>query len=292
MYANIYIAALDYVNGNTDQGDEDSDTDSEPESNTDLLLGSIKDPIDRLYKLAVWIRNPATRLASSKARKFKQIDPESNMDLFECYENYDYDYVSSLFLEYEKHKAMQEDTVVECKDKGSIGGDGEADDNDHVWEPIRGVLELHKKKQSNGTEFYLVRRIARANGRRRQQFAYWEKHKDKLREHASSFVEAPARQLTGNEDFINGQTGEAKTPLSVTTATQLRLTQAAGQEILEKEGVLRLDVSEYAPSAWNPSKDTVSFPLPPKISTTDNFFECPYCFTICPISLLSDRAWR
>lgn len=292
MWSNIYIAVLDYVNGNTDQGDEDSDTDSEPESDIDLLLGSIKDPIDRLYKLAVWIRNPATRLASSKARNFKQIDEYSNIDLFESYKNHDYDYVSSLFLEYEKHRAMQENTSVECKEKASVSGDGEVDSSDHVWQPVRGVLSLYKGKVSKGAESYLVQRIAQANGRRRQQFAYWKKHKDKLREHASSFVEAPTRQLTDEEHIINGLIGETKTPLSVTTATQLRLAQAAGQEILEKEGVLKLDVSEYAPSAWNPSKDTVSFPPPPKIPTSDNFFECPYCFTICPISLLSEKAWR
>ncbi|KAL7919772.1 hypothetical protein ACQKWADRAFT_300391 [Trichoderma austrokoningii] len=283
---------LDYVNGNADQGDEDSDTDSELESDTDLLLGSIKDPIDRLYKLAVWIRNPATRLASSKARNFKQIDPESNIDLFESYGNHDYDYVSSLFLEYEKHKAIQEVETIESKGKALAGGDEEADNHDHVWEPIRGVLELHKEKISSGTESYLVRRIAQANGRRRQQFAYWKKHKDKLRGHASSFVEAPTRRLTLEEHVNDGVMEDANTPLSVTTATQLRLAQAAGQEILEREGVLKLDVSEYAPSAWNISKDTVSFPPPPKISTSDNYFECPYCFTICPISLLSEKAWR
>lgn len=187
---------------------------------------------------------------------------------------------------------MQESTPVECEEKASVSGDAEVDSSDHVWEPIQGVLSLYKDKVSKGAESYLVQRIARANGRRRQQFAYWKKHKDKLREHASNFVEAPTRQLIDEEHIINGHMGETKTPLSVTTATQLRLAQAAGQDILEKEGVLKLDVSEYAPSAWNPSKDTVSFPPPPTISTSDSFFECPYCFTICPISLLSEKAWR
>lgn len=214
------------------------------------------------------------------------------MDLFEAYENYDYDYVSSLFLEYEKHKAVQENRAVESKNKNPVSNDGEAGDSDQVWEPIRGLLELNKEKISKGTESFLVRRIARANGRRRQQFAYWKRHKDKLREHASIFVETPARQVPNAEDIISGLIGETKTVLSVTTATQLQIAQMAGQEILEKEGVLKLDVSEYAPSAWNPSKDTVSFPPPPKISTSDNFFECPYCYTICPKSLLLEKAWR
>ncbi|KAM0264246.1 hypothetical protein ACHAQJ_000734 [Trichoderma viride] len=281
---------LDYLNGNIEQGDEDSDTDSEMGSDMELLLDSIKDPIDRLYKLAVWIRNPATRLASSRARNFKQVDEESNVDLFESFENYDYDYVSSLFLEYEKHKAIQENPTVEHND--AVGDDGDVDDKDQVWEPIRKILNQNKDKISNGAESYLVGRIALANGHRRRQFAYWRKHKDKLREHASVIMEAPAHKRLSAIHIVNGQIGEIKTSLSVTTATQLRLLQATGKEIFEKEGELKLDASEYAPSAWDPSKDIVSFPSPPKISETDNFFECPYCYTICPVSVLSEKAWR
>ncbi|RFU72523.1 hypothetical protein TARUN_9733 [Trichoderma arundinaceum] len=280
---------LDYLNGNIELGDEDSDVDSEMGSDMDLLLDSIKDPIDRLYKLAVWIRNPATRLPSSKARNFQQIDEETKVDLFKAFESWDYDYVSSLFLEYEKHKAIQEHPTVEYQ--SAVGDNGGLENEDEVWEPVGNVLKLNKDKRLRGTESYLVHRIAQANGRRRQQFAYWRKHKDKLREHTSVVMEAPTQESSTTIGIKDGEIEKLKAPLSVTTATQLRLSQIAGKEVLEKEDVLNLSISEYAPSAWNPSKDVVSFPAPPKISPTDNFFECPYCYTICPASLLSERAW-
>ncbi|PTB69279.1 hypothetical protein BBK36DRAFT_1104851, partial [Trichoderma citrinoviride] len=280
---------LDYLNGDIEQEDEESDIDSEMESDMDLLLDSVKDPIDRLYKLAVWIRNPAARLPSSKARDFQQIDQETKVDLFKSFESFDYDYVRSLFLQYEKDKALQENPTAKPQQEV-----GDIDDQDRVWEPIRTTLELNKLSISNGSESYLVRRIARANGRRRQQFAYWRKHKDKLRAQSSVVIDAPTHELPNTDQPIEGggKNNPTKALLTITTATQLPLADGAGNELFEKSNVLNVAVSEYAPSAWEPSKDTVSFPLPPKASTKDQFFECPYCYTICPASLLAKRAWR
>ncbi|KAL6876222.1 hypothetical protein HDV57DRAFT_510564 [Trichoderma longibrachiatum] len=280
---------LDYLNGDIESEDEGSDIESEMESDMDLLLDSVKDPIDRLYKMTVWIRNPATRLPSSKARNFQQIDQETKVDLFRSYEAFDYDYISSLFLQYEKEKALQESPTARHEEEA-----GGVDDQDQVWEPIRTTLELNRLRFSNGTESYLIRRIARANGRRRQQFAYWGSHKDKLRAHSSVVVDAPTHDVPDDGPGVEGgnKDSPAKAPLTVTTATQLRLSNGAGKEWFEKANVLDFAVSEYAPSAWEPSKDVVSFPLPPKVSAEDEFFECPYCYTICPASILAKRAWR
>ncbi|KAL7933940.1 hypothetical protein V8C35DRAFT_302829 [Trichoderma chlorosporum] len=283
---------LAYLDGTIEQGDEDSDTDSdsEMESDMDLLLDSVRDPIDRLYKMAIWIRNPATRMPSSKARYFQQIDEETNVDLFKSFEDFDYDHISSLFLEYEKNKALQKSSTVQYNDT-----DGDFNKfmvEDDMWEPIRNVLTLNRMKISNGDESYLVRRIARANGLRRQQFAYWRKHKNKLREHATIAVEIPTHKIPTASHIIPNEVEKLKAPLSVTTATQLRLLHGAGTEVLQRENIMDFAVSEYAPSEWNPSKDVVSFPLPPKASVSDGFFECPYCHTICPASVLSEKAWR
>lgn len=78
------------------------------ESDVDLLLDGIKDPIDRLYKLSTWIRNPSPRFASLKALHHQQIDSETNVDLLQASEGSDYDYVSSLFLQYRKSRALEE----------------------------------------------------------------------------------------------------------------------------------------------------------------------------------------
>ncbi|TFA98892.1 hypothetical protein CCMA1212_009358 [Trichoderma ghanense] len=284
---------LDYLNGEVEQEEEESDIDSEiesdMESDMDLLLDSVKDPIDRLYKMAVWIRNPATRMPSSKARNFQQIDQETKVDLFKAFEAFDYDYISSIFLQYEKNKALQENPAAKYEEEV-----GDIDDQDQVWEPVRTTLKLNKLRIATGTESYLVRRIAQANGRRRQQFAYWRSHKDKFRAHSFVVVDAPTHKLPNAGHQMQGgdTTVSAKAPLTVTTATQLRPLSGDAKEVFEKANVLDHAVSEYAPSAWEPSKDIVSFPLPPQVASTEQFFECPYCFTICPVSILSEKAWR
>lgn len=195
----VYLAVLDYLNGDIESEDEGSDSDSGIESDMDLLLDSVKDPIDRLYKMAVWIRNPATRLPSSKARNFQQIDQETKVDLFKSYEAFDYDYISSLFLQYEKKKALQESPTAKHEEEA-----GGIDGQDQVWEPIRTTLELNRLRVSNGTESYLIRRIARANGRRRQQFAYWRSQKDKLRAHSSVVVDAPTHDVPDDGPGVEG----------------------------------------------------------------------------------------
>ncbi|EGR49435.1 uncharacterized protein TRIREDRAFT_106625 [Trichoderma reesei QM6a] len=280
---------LDYLNGKEEQEDEEFDTDSDTESDMDLLLDSVKDPIDRLYKMAVWIRDPATRIPSSKARNFQRIDEETKVDLFKAFEPLDYDYISSLFLQYEKDKALQETQAA--KGEAEVG---DLDTQDQVWEPVRTTLKLSKLRIETGTESYLVRRIAQANGRRRQQFAYWRSHKGKLRAHSSVVVDAPTHELPsgGHQMEAGNQNTSIKAPLTVATATQLTSLSGEAKEVFEKANFLDYAVSEYAPSAWEPSKDIVSFPLPPRVAATEQFFECPYCFTICPVSILSEKAWR
>jgi hypothetical protein len=282
-------AVLDYLNGKEEQEDEEFDTDSDTESDMDLLLDSVKDPIDRLYKMAVWIRDPATRIPSSKARNFQRIDEETKVDLFKAFEPLDYDYISSLFLQYEKDKALQETQAA--KGEAEVG---DLDTQDQVWEPVRTTLKLSKLRIETGTESYLVRRIAQANGRRRQQFAYWRSHKGKLRAHSSVVVDAPTHELPsgGHQMEAGNQNTSIKAPLTVATATQLTSLSGEAKEVFEKANFLDYAVSEYAPSAWEPSKDIVSFPLPPRVAATEQFFECPYCFTICPVSILSEKAWR
>src|SRR5215471_6457718 len=164
-----------------DVGDE---TAQGTDSDIDLLLDSVRAPIDRLYKLATRIRNPSSRFGSSKAPRHQQIDAESNIDLLQAVEKFDYDYVSSLFLQYRKSKALEESLTIKSPD-----GEDRDYDADNVWEPIQTVLLQYKTDLFKGTESFLVRRIARANVHRRQQFAYWKKHRDKLIQHARTITQ-------------------------------------------------------------------------------------------------------
>jgi hypothetical protein len=69
----VYEYAAANSDSPTTEVQEDGDplniesSDNDEDSDIDLLLDNIRDPIDQLYKLSIWIRNPSSRFASSKA---------------------------------------------------------------------------------------------------------------------------------------------------------------------------------------------------------------------------------
>ena len=257
-----------------------------------MLLEGVKDPIDRLFKLAVWIRNPSSRAASQKVLHYRLIDQESGVDLLDAFKKLDYDYASSLFLEFRKSRARADNAEAEplSSDKG-VGVD-------LVWEPIGTVLSQYKQECSKGTESFLVHRVAGANVRRRQQFAYWKNHRSKLVHHSTTAIDQLKTQRTQN---VHAAVAMAA-PAMAATGTQLPLNDAQSVTTASRLDALRVatwndqatvaSVSEYAASAWQPGKEELGFPAPPTHLSDGKFFECPYCFTICSSRLLSDRAWR
>ena len=289
--------------GNNDDGVGDDDdleaeeSDSElsgdddtGESDLDLLLDSVRDPIDRLYKVSTKIRHPSSRLGSSRAANYRQIDEETGVDFLRVVEQADYDHIRSLFLQYQKARALQECDIAEpSKDADR------RNDEDDVWEPIRTVLSQHGAADS-----FLIRRIARANVRRRQHFAYRKMHREKLAHHMRASISTQCGLTPGteipsqpsfdrhisNDSFIPQAEG-APPAASVTTATNLNL---ARLEIVENQSMFT--VSEYAPSTWQPARDAVAFPPPPTTQSDGKFFECPYCFTLCPRGALAAKAWK
>lgn len=303
MHVSI-VVQMRIGNGNeqspNDNGDDSGaeETDSEPsdddetdESNVELLLDGVRDPINRLYKVSTKIRNPSSRLGSSKAANHQQIDEDTGVDFLRVVEQADYDHIRSLFLQYHKARALQErDTVEPTKD--AIDGE---DNEDNVWEPIRTVLSQHRVADS-----FLIRRIARANVRRRQQFAYRKMHREKLARHARASISTQSVLTPGTElpsqpsfnrhvsnDSFMAQAESSHPTASVTTATNLKLARV---ELVESQSTFT--VSEYAPSTWQPTRDAVAFPPPPSIASDEMFFECPYCFTFCPRGILAIKAWK
>ena len=284
---------------NDDDDDaEVEESDSEPsgddgteESDLDLLLDGVRDPIDRLYKVSTKIRNPSSRLGSSRAANYQQIDEDTGVDFLHAVEQADHDHIRSLFLQYQKARALQECDIAEPSEN-LLGGE---DDDDGVWEPIRTVLA-----QNEAAESFLIRRIARANVRRRQHFAYRKMHRERLARHSRASISTKRGLASGTEipshpsfdrhvsdDSFIPQAELAPPSASVTTATNLNL---ARLELVENQSMFT--VSEYAPSTWQPARDAVAFPPPPTTQLGEKFFECPYCFTLCPRGVLAAKAWK
>ncbi|KAJ6257578.1 hypothetical protein Dda_7363 [Drechslerella dactyloides] len=267
--------------------DDESETDAEID--IDSLLAGIRDPIDRLYKLSSWIRNPSYRVPSAKMLAYRQIDPETGKDLLEVAEGFDLDHIRSIFLDYRRAK-----TQSESPDCCPRTVDAEA--------PFLSTDErvLREAQLLDGYE-YLIHRLARANLRRRQQFAYWKRHREKLLKHAEAAAELHAH---AHAQQYQRCAGEKSTPytialkeelantgpmtLSVTTATRLNLTRQL--PILDDKSTV--SVSVYAPSNWKPGNEMLGFPPPPKNPNNEKFIDCHCCFTTCPKAVTQVNAWR
>ena len=71
--------------------DDDSDTGSvlAPKKELDMRLSSIVDCLNNLYRLSYKIRNPALRPTTTKAILYKEVDPETGIDVFEKFHEVD-----------------------------------------------------------------------------------------------------------------------------------------------------------------------------------------------------------
>ncbi|KAF3281125.1 hypothetical protein TWF970_002297 [Orbilia oligospora] len=274
------------LSGSESSEDGWSEFDESTSSNLTLLLDGVRGPLDRLYKLSTWIRNPSSRSISLKMHSHQHIDPKTKVDFLKEVESFEIDYIRSVFFQYRISKIRADSQSPKRLDEGELTPDT----------PIASE-EIHL----DDSELSLIHRLARANVLRRQRFSYWRKHQEKLALYADfNDPQDPEVQITNNieatsQNFDLKQdpkiAGLAAVPPnlgSVTTTTRLNIPQLAGF----KDDISAVSVSKYAPSNWLPGNETLEFPEPPSLESSDKEFECPYCFTICRKALLKSDAWK
>ncbi|KAF3198560.1 hypothetical protein TWF106_004551 [Orbilia oligospora] len=276
------------LSGSESSEDGWNEFDESISSNLTLLLDGVRGPLDRLYKLSTWIRNPSSRSISSKVQSHQHIDPETEIDFLKEVENFEIDYIRSVFFQYRILKIRADGQSHERLDEGKLNPDTSTASE-----------EIHL----DDSELSLIHRLARANVRRRQRFSYWRKHQEKLALYAEfdgpqdpevqigNNIEAAATSQNFDLKQNDKVAGLAAVPPdfgSVTTATRLNIPQLA----VFKDDFSAVSVSKYAPSNWLPDNETLEFPEPPNSQSSDKEFECPYCFTICRKALLKSGAWN
>ncbi|KAL3460890.1 hypothetical protein BJX64DRAFT_289828 [Aspergillus heterothallicus] len=232
----------------SDASSEEEDLSSYPlEDVTMEYLSNITIAVDRLYALSFKIRNPGLRSGLTRATAYKQVDPETGIDLINCLADWDLRYMVDIF---------------------------------RTWWPDTDLMDIE--------DHFLVRRLARANTHRRQQFKYWQRRNAKYwKFHRAGLQEGALRSQMGNLNMTFALEGSEHGQLSdPTTATLIGPTVLADFDkesaATQESYVLRGDESD----------DTNFFPAPPDIDQDKSEFECPYCFILCSRKLLEPRAWR
>lgn len=147
---------FDGVQDDLDLEEDDTLDDYADEDMAGSAIELMTDCIDHLFKLAMEVRNVSTRLNASKGFRYKQIDTENGLDLFN------------------QMAVLQVDQM-------------------HVKSIMTVNEKLSENRQADLD--YLVQRLADANILRRRQFAYWSYHRLRLDHVVNTMLEvAPVNQ--------------------------------------------------------------------------------------------------
>ena len=226
------------------------------------MLDGVRDPIDRLYRLSSWIRNPLTRSISKKALQHTQIDPDTGVDWLEAVKLFDYDYIRT-----------------------------------KIWQLVKptsstGQIRLKSSAEEEAlsiSQTWLVDRLAKCNGERRRLFSYWRQHRFKLQRDADVFFKDTSRAIKDTPSRAE-HTNELL-PIAVSLATSATQFQRGTRSFQVARSTTT--VSEYAPSLTPAILEGVSFPPPPEEDGAElKEFDCPYCYTVCSKAILAEHAWQ
>lgn len=246
--------------------------DYENDSEVETIFKTVTDIIDRLYKLAVKIRNPKTRLATSKAVTFKEVDEDTGIDLIQEFVQVDTRHVEELFWDHRR---------VDIEDPECLS------EERRDWE--------RRPRELLEADHQIISRLVRANIRRRQQFGYWRRHRSKNAQETARILKIsnrpversyPSRLLPDRQPSLSEQ--HSKMFSRPSTATYLH-TPAT---INISDDASTMSVRTLIPNARNIQDEQADVPHPPNSLQGTKHFQCPYCFTLCSKSTLKDEAWR
>ncbi|KAI9773017.1 MAG: hypothetical protein M1839_002247 [Geoglossum umbratile] len=159
----------------------------------------------------------------------------------------------------------------------------------------------HVEEKFRAANPTLLRRLGKANSRRRQMFKYYERHHSMLSRNLATFTTPEPK--AGNDKAVAGPTDAIRsnpptlvpsvrtTPSTdaVTTNTQTTIATFVdtGEEIFTEDN---LSETSSAASEGPDEESTLHMPPLPKGAIYGEAFQCPYCYEMMKVS--SSQSWR
>jgi len=172
--------APDDLSGDEELSDGDDGSEAGPQNELSMRLSSIVDLVNSLYKLGFKIRSPSVRPSPLKANMYRDVDKDTDVDLFTAYAEFDRRHVLELL-----------DSLRQGREVPAVGNL----DNDRLVSCLAASITL-----------------------RRKQFRYWADHGKKLSLHRASKIEPTiAGQPLGPDDQNRGELlpRSARPPLGI-----------------------------------------------------------------------------
>ncbi|EXJ70239.1 uncharacterized protein A1O5_06307 [Cladophialophora psammophila CBS 110553] len=268
-YPDQAVEAVEATQQSMLEADYGSESGGLGEQNFSLILQSIAETINCLYKIATRIRNPTTRTLSKKVLEFAMTDRETGVDLAEEYASLDRKHLCEVFRHYRFFDLFcsPEEAAITPQ-----------------------ALDSARREPLD----FLAQRLAKANTTRRKQFAYWSRHRKKLDAWTirvrQEQPQQAAQSAQGAVTLARSVHADSIVPSLPTTATTLASAQI---DLGDTESMVT--VSDYAVSnrsASTTKREISEIPEPPSRLKGQRYFECPYCLTLCSGAYLGKKAWR
>lgn len=138
---------------------------------------------------------------------------------------------------------------------------------------------------------YLIRRLAKANTRRRQQFRYWSRRRAKY-----EMLGPPQQPEITSGEMEKPPASQSELPMVRPASETLKASTATWLD--EKRINLDDDASVVSSSntffsmSSQQDDDRAGIPPPPTVDVSAKEFECPFCCIICPRRTLERKAWQ
>ena len=281
----------------------------DPIDELSLRFAGIVERIDSLYSLATKIRNPSTRPVRPSAELYKHCQVDDVAEYMQERIEIETQVASHILLQHLMQFEPAEIKQRLARDhtgEGKINAEDEAESEDEECssvseESLKNEVAANVSLQEARLTFddkahWLLKRIGKANARRRQQFVYWKEHALRIadpsfkpsREKALPVETKPeslAKQPHIKDKENSGAQSQAHSNPTVATlldpqTVRLDDTKSVISHSSRVSSVLPGDQTE-----------ALSWPDPPSVDSSGNYFVCEYCKLLCPPQYLSQEKW-
>ena len=275
-----------------------------------LRVQGIVERIDSLYSLATKIRNPSTRPVRPTAELYKHCLVDDVADYIQERVGVETQVVSHILLQHlmqfeppEVKQRLVRDRAERDEIDSGDEAESESESEQHSrtsQDSFNHEVAANVSSQASRLAFaneadWLIRRLGKANARRRQQFVYWKEHAQR--------IAGPKPKPDREEQMpIEMKPNAAAKQLEVTDANPIAKSQAHSNPtiatLLDPKAV-RLDdtksvmtrSSRMSTVASGVQTEALSWPDPPSVDSSGNYFVCEYCMLLCPPQYLSREKW-
>lgn len=235
----------------------------------DFRFQSLTEKINSLYSLATRIRNPKNRPSRTIDQLFEHIPERDRLaHLHDC-EEFETNIISYMLRQ----------NIIEASNRENIQTDHHMTFEDMV-------------NQYAAPDRWIVRRTGKANARRKQQLAYWKEHALRLGQVKGKSTKRVGPTTTKHNVMLDQHLSpsvlnrpQQALPSLATSATKL--------PVIKPEDLKSVISHQSRVSTIiNVQQNDLNWPPPPTVPDRTQYFECPYCKTLCPKKYLEKGSWE